>query len=65
MFFIEETEVCNFADDTAIYSCASNFEEATLKLSNDTCLILNWFRINSVRLCFLGQSLIIGKLHLR
>ena len=65
MFFIEETEVCNFADDTAIYSCASNFEEATLKLSNDTCLILNWFRINSVRLFFLGQSLIIGKLHLR
>ena len=48
MFFIQETEVCNFADDTTIYSCSPNFEEATLKLSNDTHLILNWFRINSM-----------------
>ena len=48
MFFIQETKVCNFADDTTIYSCSQNFEEATLKLSNDTHLILNWFRINSM-----------------
>ena len=54
MFFIQETKVCNFADDTTIYSCSPNFEEATLKLwnylklSNDTHLILNWFRINSL-----------------
>ena len=47
MFFIQETEVCYFADDTTIYSCSPNFEEATLKLSNDTHLILNWFRISS------------------
>ena len=46
MFFIQETEVCNFADDATIYSCSPNIEEATLKLSNDTHLILNWFRIN-------------------
>ena len=71
MFFIQETEVCNFADDTTIYSCSPYFEEATLKLSNDTHLILNWFRINNVvanpsnfRLCFLVQTLIITKLHL-
>ena len=48
MFFIQETEVCNFTDDTTIYSCFPNFEGATLKLSNDTHLILNWFRINSM-----------------
>ena len=48
MFFIQETEVCNFADDTAIYSCSSNYEEATQKLSADTHLVLNWFRINSM-----------------
>ena len=29
-------------------SCSPNFEEATLKLSNDTHLILNWFRINGM-----------------
>ena len=37
-----------FADDATIYSCSPNFEEAILKLSNDTHLILNWFRINSM-----------------
>ena len=47
-FFIQETEVCTFADDTTIYSCSSYFQETTLKLSNDTYLILNWFRINSM-----------------
>ena len=45
MFFIQETEVCNFADDAMIYSCSPNFEEPTLKLSSNTRLILNWFRI--------------------
>ena len=48
IFFIEEREVCNFADDTIICSCSPNFEEETLKLSNETNLILNWFRINSM-----------------
>ena len=41
MFFIQETEVCNFADDTTIDSCSSNYEEATQKLSADTHLVLN------------------------
>ena len=69
MFFIQETEVCNFADDT-IYSCSPDFEEATLKLSNDTHLIFNWFRINSMvanhgkfQIMFLGSN-IDNKLHL-
>ena len=64
MFFIQETEVCNFADDTTIYSCSPYFEEATLKLSNDTHLILNWFRINSMvanpgkfQIVFLGSNI--------
>ena len=63
MFFIQETEVCNFADDT-IYSCWPYFEEATLKLSNGTHLILNWFRINSMvenpgkfQITFLGSNI--------
>ena len=46
MFFIQETEVCNFANETTIYSCLPNFEEGTLRLSNDMHLILNWFKIN-------------------
>ena len=30
MFFIQETEVWNFADDTTIYSCSPYFKEATI-----------------------------------
>ena len=48
MFFIQETEVCKFADDTTIYSCSPYFQEATLKLSNYMHLIRNWFRVNSM-----------------
>ena len=48
MFFIYETEVCNFADDTTIYSCSLNYKEAVHKLSNDTHIVLNWFKVNSM-----------------
>ena len=71
MFFIQETEVCSFADDKKIYSSSPYFEEATLKLSNDTHLILNWFRINSMvanpdkfQIIFLGSNIGNSKLHL-
>ena len=48
IFFIQETEVCNFADDTTIYSCSLNYEEVADKLSNDTYIVLNWFKVNSM-----------------
>ena len=48
MFFINETEVSNFVDDTIIYSCSLNYEGAHRKLSNDTHINLNWFQINSM-----------------
>ena len=63
-FFIQEIEVYNFANDTTIYSCSPNFEDATKKLSNDRYLILNWFRINSMvadpgkfQIMFLGSNI--------
>ena len=62
IFFIQETEVCNFADDTTIYSCSLNYKEATHKLSNDTRIVLNWFKVNSMvanpskfQIMFLGR----------
>ena len=48
MFFIKETEVYSFANDATIYSCSLNYEEAHRKLSNDTHIVLNWFRVNSI-----------------
>ena len=41
MFLNQESEFYNFADDTTMFSCSLNFEEATLKWSNDTYLIYN------------------------
>ena len=46
IFFIQETEVCNFTDDTTIYSCSLNYKEAAHKLSKDTYIVLNWFKVN-------------------
>ena len=48
IFFIQETEVCNFTDDTTIYSCSWNYKEAAHKLSTDTYVVLNWFKVNSM-----------------
>ena len=64
IFFIQETEVCNFADDTTIYSCSLNYKDAAHKLSNDTHTVLNWFKVNSMvanpgkfQIMFLGSKI--------
>ena len=64
IFFIQETEVCNFADDITIYSCSLNYKEVAHKLSNDTYIILNWFKVNSMvanpgmfQIMFLGSKI--------
>ena len=41
VFFIQEAEVCNFVDDTTLYSCSLNYKDAAHKLSNDTYIFLN------------------------
>ena len=38
MFLIKKTEVTNFVDDSTIYSCSLNYEEAW-KLSDDTHIV--------------------------
>ena len=48
IFFIRKTEVCNFSDGTTIYSYSLNYKEAAHKLSNDTHIVLNWFKVNSI-----------------
>ena len=39
--FIKKTEVYNFADDTTIYLCLLNYEEAHRKLSDNTHIVSN------------------------
>ena len=64
IFFIQETEVCNFSNDTTIYSCSLNYEEVAHKLSIDTYIVLNWFKVNSMaanpgkfQILFLGSKI--------
>ena len=46
MLFIKESEVCSFANDTAIYSWSSNYEEVNQNSSNNAHIVLKWFQIN-------------------
>ena len=64
IFFIQGTEVCNFADNTTIYSCSLNYKEAAHELSNNTHIVLNEFKVNSMvanpgklQIMFLGSKI--------
>ena len=64
LLFIKKTEVCNSPDDTTIYSCSLNYEEAHRNLSDDRHIVSNWFRINSMvanpgkfQIIFIGSSI--------
>ena len=45
---IPETEAWDFANDTIIYSSSLNYKEVNQKSYNNTNIILNLFRINSI-----------------
>ena len=46
--FIENSEICNFADDNTIFSCDSTFETVVFNLELDAKNILNWLQINQL-----------------
>ena len=48
--FLEETEICNFADDTTIYTCGPNVENVVVKLENDALARSDWFPNNPMKL---------------
>ena len=48
--FLEETEVCNYVDDTKIYTCGPNVENVVAKLENDALVISEWFPNNRMKL---------------
>ena len=48
--FLEETEVCNYADDTTIYTCDPNVENVVAKFENDALTISEWFPNNRMKL---------------
>ena len=48
LYFHQENKILHFADDTTIHSCSLNYEEEHRKSSDDTHIVPNWFRINSM-----------------
>ena len=47
--FIENCEICNFADDITVYSCGIELSSILENLKHDTKTILKWFKINSLK----------------
>ena len=47
--FIENCEICNFADGNTLYSSGIELSSILQNLKHDTKSILKWFRINSLR----------------
>ena len=48
-FFIEKSEICNFADGNTLYSCDRNLLCIKENLTFDMKNILFWFRTNSLK----------------
>ena len=50
LMFLEETEICDYADDTTIYACGPNIENVIMHLENDALKITEWFPNNGMKL---------------
>ena len=46
---IEQSDICNFADDNTLYSCGKSLTDIKENLVSDTKSILNWFKLNSLK----------------
>ena len=46
--FIQETEICNFADDNTLFACDISLENVIIRLNKDALAVNNWFGINSM-----------------
>ena len=47
-FFVNEDDLCNFADDNTLHKCASSLDEVIHALKLDLDHILAWYRDNSL-----------------
>ena len=46
----EETDVCNYADDTTFYACDQSLHDVVRKLEHDSLLAIEWFDSNYMKL---------------
>jgi hypothetical protein len=50
LLFIQNSDICNYADDTTIYACDKKLDNITHKLENDCHVALDWFADNYMKL---------------
>lgn len=51
LFWInEETDVCNYADDTTFYACDQSLNSLLLRVEHDALLAIEWFECNYMKL---------------
>ena len=62
LLFIQNSDICDYADDTTIHSCDKSLDFITHKLANVCNVVLEWFADNFMKLnadkchlMFLGQ----------
>ena len=48
--FVQNTSVCNYADDTTIYACNSNLDTIINRLETDSSILAKWFSENYMKL---------------
>ena len=48
--FVNDSNICNYADDTTIYVCNRNNENVINKLENETQILSEWFQNNCMKL---------------
>ena len=47
-YFIEETEICNFADDNTLFACDTSIQNVLYRLKRDISCVSSWFENNSM-----------------
>ena len=47
---MQNTDICNYADDTTIYACDNNLDNVIARLENDSNIIIQWFADNYMKM---------------
>ena len=48
LLFIKETDICNFADNTALYACGKELDTISFKLEIETNTAIQWLKDNEM-----------------
>ena len=47
---VDDIEICNYADDTTLYTCDQNLQNVVERLENVSLKVIKWFSDNYLKL---------------